>query len=509
MSNRAAIIRTENAGKPVKGRGRNYIEFDMGGGVTRHVATIDPMHYGTNNTEIDTTWTVASAPWNWKMIASTYNVFALSQLNAGQVLKWVQPETGESVAIQPMALNWVNHTTDALNQISMPQNVAAIANDCNLTWIGGYGAGRDFRYWVHPRRLIKELTIASAANLPATSLSNPYLEIAFIIDPSSGVVIYIDGTVWNKSTKVNTTNRIDFKLADGTLLWSFDAPYATDADRNTCAGVFQVRKAGNNLYCTVRIPKTWIDTAVFPISIDPTFTDGYGGDVTTYKDTRMIALTAVTKLYNYGADIYLAAGRFTNDSNIDRFLIEFDISSIPGTATINSATLYFYIADATYSYASTLIDIYDISAANADWVEGTVNGTTEVGSSCWDKKIYNTTNWAGSAGLSTAGTDYINSVIGTLTVPNPPNLGTEFTASLDTTAVGTWRTTNNGQFVRARTESGSNQGAHMGSSDHATTGYRPKLVVDYSTGGLLHHPGMTGFIDSGRMHPGMSGGIDG
>lgn len=493
MSNRAAQFRQEHTGKAVVKRNRHSIHFDLGNGQRRACLTIEPLHYGVNNDqEIDTTWTPASAPWAWKMEASSYKVYALSQLNAGQVLKWVH-NSGENITVQPMALNWVNHITDALQQISMPLAVQAQAADNTLTWPGGYGAGRSFSYTIMPRRFVKHLIIASAANLPTTSLQNPYLELAFIINPSSGVSIWMDGAQWDSKTKTNTSKRLEFKLASGEIAWKFDAPVATDADGNVSAGIFQVRKSGNSIYCTVRFPKIWIDTAAYPIDIDPTFTDGYGGDVDTAYDTQVYSGAADT---NYGTDTITRYAALTY-----RSLQKYTLTSLVG-ATINSATQYLTITTAPSSNAT--LTIVRILAANSSWTEA---GAT------WNYALATSNRWAGDAagdggtdaGCTQSGTDFSSTALGTKAIASGTTGEISFT--LDLTEFASQIAANYGWVGYEA----SGVIFRCATSDHATTGSRPKLVVDYTpAGGVLYHPGMDGGISGGLFHSSaMTGGISG
>jgi len=69
-------------------------------------------HYNGDQ-ETDTAWQTGTAPWNYQMVKAQYNLFALSNLANGQVLKWLDPSSGHSVTFQPMALQWTN----ALDQI--------------------------------------------------------------------------------------------------------------------------------------------------------------------------------------------------------------------------------------------------------------------------------------------------------------------------------------------------------------------------------------------------------
>lgn len=228
-------------------------------------------HYGAEwANEVDSAWEADTGAWQWKMVKAEYNLHARSVLNAGDILQYDDPASVQNCTFQPLALNWVDNVTDSRQQITQPQAVTAVATGDQLYWADGYGAGRHFRYTADSAKLIKHLIIDSAANLPAPTVNNPYLEIEFIIKKSAGVTLYVDGVAWDNSTKKATANAIEYRLANGTPVWALQAPGATDAAGNYQAGIFQLRRQGASRYCTVRIPKTWLDTAVFPISLDPT-----------------------------------------------------------------------------------------------------------------------------------------------------------------------------------------------------------------------------------------------
>jgi hypothetical protein len=71
--------------------------------------------------------------------------------------------------------------------------------------------------------------------------------------------------------------------------------------------------------------------------VTKSFTDGYGRDVTTYKDNYINNTDTNT---NYGTNAYIYAGESANSSNyVYRSLLQFDVSSIPSNSTIISATL--------------------------------------------------------------------------------------------------------------------------------------------------------------------------
>jgi len=205
-----------------------------------------------------------------------------------------------------------------------------------------------------------------------------------------------------------------------------------------------------------------------------TFTDGYGGDVFTAKDMQM---SSGWPTNNGGGH---ANFQF---STTQRSLLEFDLSSIPTTATITDAILYLYHSYTPEGGFSPTVSIHSMSAANAAWIAGDNDITlADAGEPCWNALAADgaggvTTAWAGSAGASTAGTDYETPAIGSFVFDPDSAIGTEFSAHLDTTRVQGWvgaSNTNYGLILISSANSG-----HVAQSSNATTAYRPKLVVTY------------------------------
>lgn len=205
-----------------------------------------------------------------------------------------------------------------------------------------------------------------------------------------------------------------------------------------------------------------------------TFIDGFGGDVFTAKDMQM---SAGWPTNNGGGH---ANFQF---STTQRSLLEFDLSSIPTTATITDAILYLYHSYTPEGGFSPTVSIHSMSAANAAWIAGDNDITlADAGEPCWNALAADgaggvTTAWAGSEGASTAGTDYETPAIGSFVFDPDSAIGTEFSAHLDTTRVQGWvgaSNTNYGLILISSANSG-----HVAQSSNATTAYRPKLVVTY------------------------------
>jgi len=221
--------------------------------------------------------------------------------------------------------------------------------------------------------------------------------------------------------------------------------------------------------------KKWLDAAAYPVTIDPDFSTGANADTAFYSaiPTR-----------NYGASATL----FVNPNPIFRFIL----SSIPAGSICNSGTLKLYQADTLSRTGSATATLYKITDANGDWIEGTqVGRTAGAGEPCYNAKEADgaggvTTAWAGSVGLGTAGTDYVNTSLGTCSINYTASLGDEYSltfTSAGLTVLEDWfgYATNNGLLFKVTSGIAGWCGS-ICSSEHATEAYRPVLSVTYTAG---------------------------
>ena len=322
-------------------------------------------HYNGDQ-ETDTAWVAGVAPWNWQMTKALYNLYALSRFNNGQIIKCVDPASGQYVAFQPMALQWTN-ALNQIQQISMPQSVVAQANDDILYWPSAYGSGRHFRYQASPLRLNKQLIIDSAASLPVTTYDT--LELNFIMAMSSGVTAYIDSgsglAAWDKKTRKDTVKAIEFRLSGGAVVWSFAVPTAYDSAGGFTTGVMRLKKSGSRLYVSVRFPKAWIDSVpsnVWPIYIDPTVDYQVGSNADD-------GFWSESAFYNDPYEIQIGSTESSVRTSFFRFAV-----TIPVGATIDSAKLSFYGKGGTGTPAAG--NLYFEDAANPAQITSISDGNS-------------------------------------------------------------------------------------------------------------------------------------
>ena len=270
---------------------------------------IGPFHYGPDNDqEIDTALVPSTAPWDWEMTKAGFEVRALSNLSAGQVIEY--RSGSEWVRFQPMALQYSNDLNQ-IQQISMPQSMDASVDDDTLTWTDGYGPGRTLTWQAQTARLAKLLTINTLADLPTVDQfildgGNPVLELNLIFAFSSGVEPYVNGQPWGKGGQAqdrDTQGLVEFRDAQGKILWWFNLPRSWDAEGTEQLGTFRFKKQGNSLYVSHRVPLAFVQGAVYPLMVDVDEQVGAGADdAKEADDNTSFADTGTILFYDSNTD---------------------------------------------------------------------------------------------------------------------------------------------------------------------------------------------------------------
>lgn len=339
-------IRANHPSATVVERHQSSITADVGGGRKALVSTIGAMHYDDNGwQEIDTTWQASAGAWQYEMTTAPYQASARDTFNAGEVVEY-RTRAGEWVRFQPLSLNW-RDSNGSTQQIAVPQAVATVASDDVLSWPNGYGAGRDFSWTAHPTRLQKLLTVQSAANLPTPTVSGGgvELELTFAFTFDASVTAFVDGTAWDRSTTRTTGNAIEFRNAVNDVLWAFEAPRAWDSAGNETTGSMSFYRTGNTRHVAVRIPRAFVDAAVFPLFVDPTvnvFAAGNDHDI-NFRLSSGATSSASTLLHGdaFSGSIY----------------VHFAAVGVPQGATITEATLSFFGTGGTEVAGDILSDV--------------------------------------------------------------------------------------------------------------------------------------------------------
>jgi hypothetical protein len=270
-------------------------------------------------------------------------------------------------------------------------------------------------------------------------------------------------------------------LADGKPVARIQSPVVYDAANrlDTRPIKWDITSRDGQPYIVYALPDL---TGMAAPVVDPTLT--LQPDATAGKDNSLQGFSATRKKWNHGADTNLV--QLTPHTH----LLQFALASLPVSATVTASTLTLYATGTSIDDRSD--SVYQLAAANAAWAEGTKAGDVAgAGESCWDALAADgaggvTTAWAGSAGCQTAGTDYINTLLGTVNYTASSPVGSDCPCVFNAAGLAAIQA-KAGASIDFAIMSGTL--VQVASSDHATAGYRPKLVVEYtlpsSGGGML------------------------
>lgn len=403
-SKQIEIIQQRNPGAVVSGRGKRRLDFDFLNGRKGQLLSLGSWHYGPNNDqEIDTDWAASAVqPWLWQMVKADFNVYAMpgnASFNAGQIIKYVHPESGSEITFQPQQLQWTND----LNQISAVANVADVAGVVSeniITWPGAYGAGTSFDWAVQADRLQKRLTINSLAAPPAFVIAggNPVLRTQFIIGKSSNVAIWIDGVRHDEKnkTQIDSVNAIEFRdTATQTVLWYFESASAWDSrttnEKNVPTVATRVRSTNQSVFIEILTPWSWLETAVFPITIDPSITPQVAADAAdglTYSGSGFSTSYNQWFIGNDGDTLwpfaYIAGVTIPDGATIDASYLIIVAASTKSGTTVNTRIQFEDAANPTAptSYATwaarTLTTTYVDWNSIAAWTNGATYNSPEI-----------------------------------------------------------------------------------------------------------------------------------
>ncbi len=184
-----------------------------------------------------------------------------------------------------------------------------------------------------------------------------------------------------------------------------------------------------------------------------------------------------TAVNNYGASSLLIVGQLDSNVVVNSLMRFTDFSGISGQ-TVTHATLRLYNQNYAQQTGDVTIDIYEVVAANGDWVEG--DGVSQVitGTSDWRFKIQNTGAWAGGRnGCGVAGTDYTTHLVGQALFADTTKEWVD--VALDADAVQNWLDHPDRNYGLLLTAPGATAGqiAYLGSSEQ-TNGTAPSLVLE-------------------------------
>ena len=324
---------------------------------------------------------------DYEMVKDDFEWFARGMLNTVPLILYRNRTVpGSYITFNPQALQWTNDL-DQISQVAMPETSGIVAqvSGRELRWPDAYGPGRDLSYLLGPNRMAKQLTLSTYPGDPPPFIidgGHPVLELRFIFGLPSGPDepdIYVDGTLWNKNVRVSSGQEIEFRVSDQTIFW-FAHPIASDNEDDAAALTMVLEKQGPNLEVGIRVPLAWLQTAIYPVTIDPTLDLQVSANLDDADERESDGLMdtagpVVDCFANAVASSRQWSGfRFVDSSIVQNDTIDVCFAELfQTTASRDDADLFFHFEDAAspIAFTSTTNDIQNRTrtAASVAWDE--------------------------------------------------------------------------------------------------------------------------------------------
>jgi len=186
--------------------------------------------------------------------------------------------------IHTSQLRWYNSTYNAIvgmTQEMNPQATVAAVSGNTITYADAW-VGTDLKYEINPMQ-IKETLVIRAVSPPSSSIRPDYLQYVSNNYYDSNLKVCANGNCYLHPSNVQFTTQgtIVFQAPNGTVMFYLSAPYAYDSAGSRANGTYAVTANNGILLITIRIPRSFLDSAVFPVYFDPTV-DTVGTNAVAY-----------------------------------------------------------------------------------------------------------------------------------------------------------------------------------------------------------------------------------
>jgi len=204
---------------------------------------------------------------SFKLETSNYSFDAKTQANLWDSFNYTSKETNESFLYQPCVYGFCDSTGNR-DSIATVTNRVGTQNNNTLTYSRVF-PDIDLQYTAFENQLKEDFIISSLAKWPATNLvGNIFLEIGGTVDFGT-LHLYVDD-IDMTGQNFTTQKALTFQTENQTVFY-LPEPTASDSTNHTVSCSYAVQVVENHTWLYVQVPFTWVKTAIFPITVDPTF----------------------------------------------------------------------------------------------------------------------------------------------------------------------------------------------------------------------------------------------
>lgn len=394
-------VQAQFPGASVHSRGKGWIKHQHPTETNRFIYQTQVgnrgWHFGNGpfdeSHEVDTAWVVSSGQWDYEVTKNDFHSYIRDSVPVSY--RYVAAETGHYVEITFNSIEWVNDEGASEGAAQFSQ-VTPVIDDDKIKW-PDIAAGWDVEIQAQTGRLAKWLYIDSLANLgsPAIGGTNIRLQIQLTYQKSRGLEVWVDGVKWGEknNTWVETAGDIEFR--DETTqqpIFYFENPHgydSSDPEVGIAPMVQRVRRTGANFYIEIDTPWSWLQSAVFPISLDATVNPQVGA---SGKDGREASNQVVS----------LTAGNYTFNQVDEQVAAQWIVNVAKGV-TVNTAYSTWWVMTADDPNNGVDVEIEDAdSSANLSSSSGDISSRTyEANGVLWPGFNIGTSQWQNTPSIVT------------------------------------------------------------------------------------------------------------
>lgn len=304
-----------------------------------------------NLKDVDYTWEDRGA--YFTMTKASYKMFVAKDFGANQLIRYENWYRGAShtIVYEPKMLAWVNKTNpEDIIPFRQQQSVQGVIDGNVIRYTDAFGAGIDFEVTLRRSGFTKEIVFKERPNDKRPG--KDYVPTALFKYTGDGLKVKSRDKLreWGNTGFFEELDGFRIQEVENEAFQSFVKPaYIYDSGEIPKRENIKVFwKRHNNALCQVKVLSIdFLLNATYPVRADTTTSyypdvDGaiyYSASFGTNTWNDIITATSGTV---YSPNLYVQTRKNTSNGQWlnSRSFVNFDISSLPGSASVSSATVY-------------------------------------------------------------------------------------------------------------------------------------------------------------------------
>lgn len=215
--------------------------------------------------------------YSYEMTQAPYKAFFKTSSNSARSIRYETQGYYFTFDISTSQMKWYNSTLRAEGGMVAnmnPLDTYAVINGSTISYNNAW-LYTNLTYELTDNMMKELLTMSNVSKPSSTGITYDYFQYRINIYFNSTLKICFDGvTCYNATTTPNTDietkGNIEFKDQQNQTIYYLPAPTITDNAGQGNNGLYSVNINNGIILLKIRIPKEFLDTATYPVTIDPT-----------------------------------------------------------------------------------------------------------------------------------------------------------------------------------------------------------------------------------------------